>query len=49
MRTIADLVPGALVDSEPGAADPMVELETAAALPEFRALATQLHVRASKV
>ena len=50
VRTVADLVPGALVDSEPGAADALVELETAtAALPEFRALATQLHVRASKV
>ena len=50
VRTVADLVPGALVDSEPGATDALVELETAtAALPEFRALATQLHVRASKV
>ena len=50
VRTVADLVPGALVDSEPGAAAALVELETAtAALPEFRALATQLHVRASKV
>lgn len=49
VRTVADLVPGALVDSEPGAADALVDLETAtAALPEFRALATQLHVRASK-
>ena len=50
VRTVADLVPGALVDSEPGAAEALVDLETAtAALPEFRALATQLHVRASKV
>ena len=50
VRTVADLVPGALVDSEPGAAGALVDLETAtAALPEFRALATQLHVRASKV
>lgn len=50
VRTVADLVPGALVDSEPGAADALVDLETAtAALPEFRALATQLHVRAGKV
>jgi S-adenosylmethionine-dependent methyltransferase len=47
VRTVADLVPGALVDGEPGAAEALVELETAtAALPEFRALATQLHVRA---
>jgi SAM-dependent methyltransferase len=50
VRIVADLVPGALVDSEPGAAGALVDLETAtAALPEFRALATQLHVRASKV
>lgn len=47
VRTVADLVPGALVDGEPGAGDALVELETATAhLPEFRALATQLHVRA---
>ena len=49
VRTVADLVPGALVDSEPGAADALVELETAtAALPDFRAVATQLHVRATR-
>jgi SAM-dependent methyltransferase len=49
VRTVADLVPGALVDTEPGAADALLDLETAtAALPEFRALATQLHVRASR-
>jgi S-adenosylmethionine-dependent methyltransferase len=49
VRTVADLVPGGLVDSEPGAADALVDLEAAtAALPEFRALATQLHVRASR-
>ena len=49
VRTVADLVPGALVDSEPGAADALVELETAtAALPEFRALATQLHILATR-
>ncbi len=48
VRTVADLVPGALVDGEPGAAEALVDLETAtAALPEFRALATQLHVRAT--
>ena len=50
VRTVADLVPGALVDGEPGAAEALVELETAtAALPDFRALATQLHVRAVRV
>ena len=49
VRTVADLVPGALVDSEPGAADALVALETATAhLPEFRAVATQLHVRATR-
>ncbi len=47
VRTVADLVPGALVDGEPGAVEALVELELAtAALPEFRAVATQLHVRA---
>jgi S-adenosylmethionine-dependent methyltransferase len=47
VRTVSDLVPGTLVDGEPGAVDALVELEVAtAALPEFRALATQLHVRA---
>jgi SAM-dependent methyltransferase len=50
VRTVADLVPGALVDSEPGAADALVALETAtAALPDFRAVATQLHVRATRL
>lgn len=49
VRTVADLVPGALVDSEPGAADALVALESATAqLPEFRAVATQLHVRATR-
>lgn len=49
VRTVADLVPGALVDGEPGAVDALLELEEATAhLPEFRALATQLHVRATR-
>lgn len=49
VRTVADLVPGALVDQDPGAAEALVALETAtAALPEFRAVATQLHVRADR-
>ena len=49
VRIVADLVPGALVDGEPGAADALVALETATAqLPEFRAVATQLHVRATR-
>ena len=49
VRTVADLVPGVLLDSEPGAADALVALELATAhLPEFRAVATQLHVRATR-
>ena len=48
VRTLADLVPGVVVDQEPGAADELVALERAtAALPEFRAVATQLHVLAA--
>jgi hypothetical protein len=49
VRTVADLVPGGLVDHEPGAADALVDLELATAdLPEFRAIATQLHVLATR-
>ncbi|HEU4913755.1 MAG TPA: methyltransferase domain-containing protein [Actinomycetes bacterium] len=49
VRTVADLVPGGLVDSEPGAAEALVELELATAhRPEFRAVATQLHVLATR-
>lgn len=49
VRTVADLVPGGLVDLEPGAADALVELELATAhLPAFRAVATQLHVLATR-
>ncbi|HZP15789.1 MAG TPA: methyltransferase domain-containing protein [Nocardioides sp.] len=44
VRIFADLVPGALLDSEPGAADSLVELELATAgLAEFRGFASQLH------
>ena len=40
-----NLVPGALVDTEPGALDALLELEAAAAeLTAFHAVATQLHV-----
>lgn len=47
VRTVADLVPGALVDGEPGAVEALLDLEVATAhLPDFRALATQLHVLA---
>lgn len=45
VRTLADLVPGAVLDQEPGAAEELAALERAtAAMPEFRAVATQLHV-----
>jgi ubiquinone/menaquinone biosynthesis C-methylase UbiE len=44
VRVFADLVPGGLLDSEPGAAEALVELELATAgLAEFRSFATQLH------
>ena len=49
VRTFADLVPSAFVDSEPGAADSLAELERAASQhPAFRALATQLHILATR-
>ncbi|MFG2118545.1 methyltransferase [Streptomyces sp. NPDC048710] len=45
VRVFADLVPGVLVDTEPGALDALLELEAAAAeLPAFHSVATQLHV-----
>jgi S-adenosylmethionine-dependent methyltransferase len=47
VRSFADLVPGALVDSEPGAAEALLALERVTAdHPDFRAVATQLHVLA---
>ncbi|PVG82788.1 SAM-dependent methyltransferase [Nocardioides gansuensis] len=47
VRVFADLVPGALLDSEPGAAAALVELEQAvSSRPDFFPLATQLHVLA---
>jgi 2-polyprenyl-3-methyl-5-hydroxy-6-metoxy-1,4-benzoquinol methylase len=47
VRIFADLVPGALVDSEPRGGEGLLELEHAAAEhPVFRALATQLHLLA---
>jgi SAM-dependent methyltransferase len=49
IRIFADLVPGALVDLEPGNGEALLALEQAAAeRPEFRALATQLHVLATR-
>src|SRR5215218_9369458 len=47
VRVFADLVPGTLLDLEPGATAALVELEEAVSgRPEFRPLATQLHVLA---
>ncbi|MFF8957027.1 methyltransferase [Streptomyces sp. NPDC014894] len=49
VRVFADLVPGALVDTEPGALDALLKLEAAAAeLPAFHSVATQLHVLGEK-
>ncbi|WP_265291531.1 class I SAM-dependent methyltransferase [Streptomyces sp. SHP 1-2] len=45
VRIFTDLVPGGLVDNEPGALDALLELEAAAAgLAAFHSVATQLHV-----
>lgn len=50
VRTVADLVPGDLVDHDPDAVDALVGLELATAYrPEFRAVASQLHVLATRV
>lgn len=49
VRVFADLVPGSVLDLEPGASAALVELETAVATrSEFLPLATQLHVLASR-
>lgn len=49
VRVFADLVPGVLVDTEPGALDALLRLEeAAAALPSFHSIATQLHVLAER-
>jgi S-adenosylmethionine-dependent methyltransferase len=48
VRVFTDLVPSALADSEPGAAEALYALESEVAdRPEFRAVATQLHVLAT--
>ncbi|MER8031456.1 methyltransferase [Streptomyces bauhiniae] len=45
VRVFADLVPGVLVDTEPGALDALLRLEAAVAeLPAFHSVATQVHV-----
>ncbi|GAB3783489.1 methyltransferase domain-containing protein [Nocardioides ungokensis] len=47
VRVFADLVPGSLLDLEPGATASLVELERAVAeRPEYLPLATQVHVLA---
>jgi SAM-dependent methyltransferase len=47
VRVFTDLVPGSLLDLEPGASAALVELEQAvAARPEYLPLATQLHLLA---
>ncbi|MFF7605301.1 methyltransferase [Streptomyces parvulus] len=47
VRVFADLVPGVLVDTEPGAMDALLRLEAAAAeIAAFHSVATQLHVLA---
>jgi SAM-dependent methyltransferase len=47
VRVFADLVPGALLDLEPGATTALVELErTVGDRPEYLPLATQLHLLA---
>lgn len=49
VRVFADLVPGSLLDLEPGATAALVELEHAVATrPEYLPLATQLHVVATR-
>lgn len=49
VRVFSDLVPGVLVDTEPGALDALLKLEAAAAeLPAFHSVATQLHVLGEK-
>jgi SAM-dependent methyltransferase len=48
VRVFTDLVPGAVLDAEVGAADALLELEQAVAeQPEYLALATQIHVLAT--
>lgn len=47
VRVFADLVPGTVLDREPGSASALIELERAASTrPEYHPLATQLHVLA---
>jgi SAM-dependent methyltransferase len=50
VRVVTDLVPGTLIDTEPGALDALLALELAAAdRPPYRDIATQLHFLARRV
>jgi SAM-dependent methyltransferase len=50
VRVFTDLVPGSLLDLEPGASAALVELEQAVATrPEYLPLATQLHLLAHRL
>jgi hypothetical protein len=49
IRVFTDHLTGALVDSEPGAVDALLDLEAAVATdPDFMAIATQLHILATR-
>ncbi|GAA4218718.1 methyltransferase domain-containing protein [Actinocatenispora rupis] len=49
VRVVADLVPGALLDAEPGSTEALAAFELAAAgLPPYRDIATQLHLLARR-
>ncbi len=49
VRVFSDLVPGTLLDLEPGAGTALLELEQAVAVrPEYVPLAAQLHVLARR-
>ena len=48
VRVFTDLVPGSLLDQEPGAAAALADLERAVAeRPEYLPLATQIHLLAT--
>jgi S-adenosylmethionine-dependent methyltransferase len=49
VRVVADLIPGSVLDGQPGAREALRELESAvAALPPYRDVAAQLHVLARR-
>ncbi|MET9556441.1 methyltransferase [Streptomyces sp. NPDC006645] len=49
VRVFSDLVPGVLVDTQPGALEALLKLEAVAAeLPSFHSVASQLHVLGEK-